>query len=143
MVDYNNPEEEKKGGESTTQITTFKSLGQKEAPTKSVGEICQVMADCTKDAAVHNIDFLNYLCDAAMNLDASSIKVEVDAMTLFTSDSFQELVSVVNAWKEINAATGSPLSDYLLTFEASYRDKVAATFLQIWPYLHVVYEDLQ
>ena len=65
MVEFN-PEEERKGDSKK-----MKSDGtRRKAPHKSVVEICAEMQACILDADRNNIDFINFLCDAAMNLDS-------------------------------------------------------------------------
>ena len=43
------------------------------APAKSIQEICDTMEECINDAAKGNIDFINYLCEAALNLEPDAI----------------------------------------------------------------------
>lgn len=64
MVEFN-PEEEKKGDSKPVNFNA-----RRKAPAKSVLEICTTMQDCIIDADRNNIDFINFLCDASMNLDS-------------------------------------------------------------------------
>ena len=58
MVSYPiNPEEEEKESR----------VGHKQAPIKDVEDICATLEACIHDAAQSQIDFLEYLQDAAMN----------------------------------------------------------------------------
>ena len=52
------------------------------------------------DAANNNIDFLNFLCDAALNLDGDQLESKKSAIELFTSEEFAEVGNLVNTWKE-------------------------------------------
>ena len=116
----------------------------KVAPKKSVAEICQYTEDCVLDASKSNIDFTEYLCDAALNLSDQDVPVaERTAIELFTSDEFRDLVSLINGWKQINAATGKKFADFLLNYEQSARDKAAETLLHVWPYEYLIVETLR
>ena len=108
MVEFN-PEEEKKGGESA-QTKTGKASS---APETSVVEICNLLESCVIDAGINNIDFLNYLCDAALNLDGDQLESEKSAIELFTSEEFSELTNLVNTWKEVHAANPQKLVDFI------------------------------
>ena len=70
MVEFN-PEEEKKGESKPNTLITFGA--RRKAPLKSVAEICASMQVCILDADRNSIDFINFLCDAAMNLDPLEI----------------------------------------------------------------------
>ena len=61
MVEHN-PEEEKKevAGAGGAAV-------KRQAPQKSINDICQILQDCVIDAGNYNIDFMNYLCDQALN----------------------------------------------------------------------------
>ena len=75
------------------------------------------MEECVLDAERSSIDFINYLCDAALNLDPSRIETEKTACELFTSSEFAELGNLVNTWKGINSVSGQKLVDFILNYE--------------------------
>ena len=71
-----------------------------------MAEILQTLEECVKDASSSNIDFINYLCDAALNLDPSNtatINAEKSAVELFTSEEYFELGNLVNTWKDASS----------------------------------------
>lgn len=65
MVSYNNPEEEEKKSPPKASVSKI-------APHVTVEKICQTLVECIEDAARGNIDFMEFLQDAAMNLPESS-----------------------------------------------------------------------
>ena len=135
MVELNPELEESKGD--------IKKTNQKVAPPKSVAEICELLESCVLDAASHGIDFLNFLCDAALNLDGDQLQCEKSAMELFFSDDFCEIGNLVNSWKEMRAVNQQRLADFMLQYRQEAREKAAQTLIFMWPYLYVVVEDLK
>ena len=93
MVENNSEEEEKKSS-SGSQVKSKISL-----PPKSVTDIAATLEFCCNDAAQSNINFIDYLCDQALNLQEDEVEAEKPAIELFTSDEFRDLRNLVNEWK--------------------------------------------
>ena len=139
MVEFN-PEEERKGNAKPTNLTSTPGPKKKAHP-KTVIEICARVQECILDADRHNVDFINFLCDAAMNLDADTIETERSAVELFTSDDFGELGNLVNSWKNIYPSSRQNLADFLFTFEKGKRDGMSQTLIFVWPFLFLLLDN--
>ena len=118
MVDLNPEEETKAGGSRKDPLSETLAV-----PPKTVAEICEVLACCVLDAANHRIDFFNFLCDAALNLDADKLETEKPAVELFLSEEFVELGNLVNSWLEIQKTNRQSLADFMLVYRTDVREK--------------------
>ena len=95
------------------------------------------------DASNHKIDFLNYLCDQALNLEEGSIESEKPAEELFFSEDFTKFTDMVNSWKDMRILNAVKFSDMILQYTEEMRDLAAQTLIFLWPFLHVVVENLK
>ena len=82
-------------------------------PRKTAREICEQLEACIIDAESSNVEFLNYLCDQALNLDAASVNSDKSAEELFFSPDFAQFSSIVTTWNQARNAKQERLFDML------------------------------
>ena len=80
------------------------------------------MEMCVVDAESCKIDFLNYLCDQALNLEPGRVEVEKTAEEIFFSDDFVKFTEMLNAWKDMRALNAVKLKDMILQCDSTIGD---------------------
>ena len=63
-----------------------------------MNDVAAMLEFCCNDAAQSNINFIDYLCDQALNLPEDQVEAEKTAIEVFTSDDFRDLGNLVNQW---------------------------------------------